>query len=175
MPNQYEPSRGEARSAGGGDAGRARLLARVERLASKKPPRGLVPEATIRSMERLAREVEEAHEPEVYDGLPRLMLVYPTMWLLEAYKGRKNHAKVAATALRVLRNFGFPIEGEGDVGVGSIFRGHRGDGMPSVLTIHVLTSLAQGCGACPRVDGQARSGEPVRRGGEVRLHDVDWV
>lgn len=147
----------EARSADERAGRRAQLLAQMEKLASKKPPAAgervlLLPEATIRSMERLAREMEEAHEPEVYGddadgtsrGVPRLMLVYPTMWLLEAYKGRKNHAKVVATAHRVLRNFGFEMEG-GEEDVGSIF-GRRRE-RPSVLTIHVVTSLRDAASA----------------------------
>lgn len=129
--------RGEARSAGERDARRVQLLAQIEKLANKKPPRGIVPEATIRSMEKMTREMEEAHEAEVYDGLPRLMLIYPTMWLLEAYKGRKNHTKVVATALRVLRNFGFALKDERDAG--DLFREQQD--MPNVLTIHVVTCL----------------------------------
>lgn len=132
-----ELCRGEAKSTDDRAAKRVQLLVQIEKLANKKPPRGILPEATIRSMEKLTKEMEEAHEPEVYDGLPRLMLIYPTMWLLEAYKGRKNHAKIISTAMRVLRNFGFGYKDEKDIG--SMFRERRD--MPSVLTIHVLTSL----------------------------------
>lgn len=126
----------EARSTEDRAARRVQLLAQIEKLANKKPPKGMLPEATIRSMEKMTRELEEGHEDEVYDGIPRLMLIYPTMWLLEAYKGRNNHAKVVATASRVLRNFGFKTE---DEDVLACLRGGRE--MPSVLTIHVVTAL----------------------------------
>ncbi|KAF3762280.1 SET domain-containing protein [Cryphonectria parasitica EP155] len=127
----------ESRSTDENSARRERLLAQIEKLANKKPPRGVVPDATIRSMERLTRELEEAHEADVYDELPRLMLIYPTQWLLEAYKGRKNRAKCVASALRVLRNFGFPVsDGEDPM---TLFQEHGN--RPSVLTIHVVTAL----------------------------------
>lgn len=160
---------GEARSSASeeGDARRTELLARMEKLASKRPPRGIVAEAAVRSMEKMAREMEEAHEPEVYDGLPRLMLVYPTMWLLEAYKGRRNHAKVVATALRVLRNFGFVFrEEDGGRDAGDLFCRREQD-MPSVLTIHVVTSLrdaAQACGSMGREEDAQKFQEAAKRG-----------
>lgn len=127
----------EARSAQDNMARRTQLLAQIEKLANKKPPKNMVPDATIRTMERMTRELEEAHEPDVYGGLPRLMLIYPSMWLLEAYKGRKNHARVVATATRVLRNFGFEVKDEDDVA--DLFREPRD--RPTVLTIHAVTTL----------------------------------
>lgn len=137
---------GEARSTAEEEK-KARVLGEVEKLAKKKPPTGFMPDAVIRSMEKLARELEELHRPDVYDGLPRLMLIYPTMWLLEAYKGRKNHAKVAAAACNVLRNFGYEVrgDGEGEEGSRSVFGG--GGRMPAVLTIHVVTVLRDAAAA----------------------------
>lgn len=155
--------RGEARSASERDARRVQLLAQVEKLANKKPPRGILPEATIRSMEKMTKEMEEAHEAEVYDGLPRLMMVYPTMWLLEAYKGRKNHAKVVATALRVLRNFGVALKEERDAS--DLFR--KQQDMPTVLTIHAVTSLrdaAHACSSMGRKEDAQRFQEAAKRG-----------
>lgn len=138
-----ELCKGEARSTEGGMERRTQLLAQIEKLANKKPPKGIVPDATIRTMERMTKELEEAHEPDVYGGLPRLMLVYPSMWLLEAYKGRKNHARVVAAAMRVLRNFGFETTNEDDVA--DLFRQRHG--RPSVLTIHAITSLRDAASA----------------------------
>lgn len=128
---------GEASSTAERVERRTRLLGEIEKLAKKKQARGIVPDAAIRSMERMAKELEDAHEAEVYGSLPRLMLIYPTMWLLEAYKGRKNHAKVVASASRVLRNFGY------EMGVDEGSRSVFGEGrkMASVLTIHVVTAL----------------------------------
>lgn len=129
---------GEAGSSEEKEAKRTQLMVQIEKFAKKKPPKGIVPDSTIRSMEKMTKELEEAHEREVYQSLPRLMLVYPTMWLLEAYKGRKNHAKVVASAERVLRNFGYQIRGDVE-GSRSVF-GERRD-MAPVLTIHVVTAL----------------------------------
>lgn len=129
---------GEARSTLEAEERRTQLLAQIEQFAKKKPPKSMLAEATIRSMERMAKELEDMHEAEVYDSLPRLMLIYPTMWLLEAYKGRKNHAKVVTSAIRVLRNFGYEIRND-EVGSRSVFGAGRE--MPSVLTIHMVTAL----------------------------------
>lgn len=128
---------GESHSSEENMAKRTEILVEIEKLANKKPPKGIVPDAAIRTMERMTSELEDAHQQEVYEGLPRLMLVYPTMWLLEAYKGRKNHAKVVATGLRVLRNFGFGLNDGEDMA--NVF--HRHHHMPSVFTIHAITSL----------------------------------
>lgn len=135
---------GEAKSTVEEEEEKTRVLAEIEKLAKKKPPKGVVPDATIRSMEKLTRELEEMHRAEVYDSLPRLMLTYPSMWLLEAYKGRKNHAKVVAAATNVLRNFGYEIRAKDD-GSRSVFGG--GGAMPSVLTIHVVTALRDAAAA----------------------------
>ena len=63
------------------------LLYEIEKLGHKKGSRNsLVPDAAIRTMERMAKQLEELHEPEVYDGLPRLTLVFPMMWLIRAYR-----------------------------------------------------------------------------------------
>lgn len=129
---------GEAKSTAEAEERRTQLLSQIEKFAKKKPPKSMMAEATIRSMERMTKELEDMHEAEVYVGLPRLTLIYPTMWLLEAYKGRKNHAKVVASATRVLRNFGYEIRND-EVESRSVFGAGRE--MPSVLTIHVVTAL----------------------------------
>lgn len=128
---------GEAKSTEEEAEKKTQLLAQIEKFAKKKPPKGHVPDATIRTMEKMTKELEDMHEAEVYDLLPRLMLIYPSMWLLEAYKGRKNHAKVIASATRALRNFGYEMrDGEG---LSSVFGEDRK--MPSVLTVHIVTAL----------------------------------
>lgn len=128
---------GEAKSTTETVERRTQLLAQIEKFAKKKPPKGIVPDATIRSMEKMAKDLEDLYEAEVYDCLPRLMLVYPAMWLLDAYKGRKNHTKVVTSATRVLRNFGYEIRD--DEGSRSVFG--EGREMPSVLTVHAVTAL----------------------------------
>lgn len=63
--------------------------------------------SVLRTVEKLTRKLEELHEEQVYGTLPRLALVWPTMWLLGAYRGLRNHAKTLKWAAQVLRNFGF--------------------------------------------------------------------
>lgn len=134
---------GEAKSTEEKLERRVKLLSQIEKLATKKPASGHVPDAMIRTMEKMTRELEEAHEPEVYAALPRLMLLFPTMWLLQAYKGRNNHAKVVATVLRAMRNFGFQVRDGEDVG--NVF--HERLDMPSLLTIHLITVLRDAANA----------------------------
>jgi len=63
------------------------LLYEMEKFGHKKASRNsIVPDAAIRTMERMVRQLEDMHEPEVYDGLPRLMLVFSLMWLIRAYR-----------------------------------------------------------------------------------------
>ncbi|KAK8037995.1 hypothetical protein PG994_014762 [Apiospora phragmitis] len=61
----------------------------------------------LKKNRRLTRKLEELHEEAVYGTLPRLVLVWPTMWLLAAYRAMRNHAKTLKWAAQVLRNFGF--------------------------------------------------------------------
>ncbi|KAK8034548.1 hypothetical protein PG993_009543 [Apiospora rasikravindrae] len=65
------------------------------------------PHSVLRTVEKLTRKLEELHEEGVYGPLPRLALVWPTMWLLTAYHATRNHAKTLKWAAQVLRNFGF--------------------------------------------------------------------
>jgi hypothetical protein len=123
-------------------AKRKEVLAAVEKLCNKKLPRRelLIPEATIRNVDRLTKQLEEAHEPQVYEGLPRLTLIYPCNWLVAAHRGRKNHAKVVKYALKVLRNFGFRVPDEG----GSVWdprEMYTTSGNASLMTVHVVAAL----------------------------------
>ena len=105
--------KGERRSSEGMLAKRKEALAAVEKLCNKKlPGREILPDATIRSVDRMAKQLEEMHEAEVYRGLPRLTLIYPCTWLVNAHRGRKNHTKVVKYAKKVLRNFGFKVPEE---------------------------------------------------------------
>ena len=126
---------GEAKSMPENIEKRRQLLRDIEKIANKKQPKTIVPDATIRSIDRLAKQLEEAHESDVYDGLPRLMLIFPTMYLLETYKWRKNHAKVVATAMKLLRNFGFVVRGDDPR---TIFENVD---YPFLMTIHVVTAM----------------------------------
>ncbi|KAH7018623.1 uncharacterized protein B0I36DRAFT_425506 [Microdochium trichocladiopsis] len=59
---------------------RREALAAVEKACNKRQPGRdgimVVPDAVIRNIDRLARQLEDLHEPEVYDKLPRLPLIY---------------------------------------------------------------------------------------------------
>ncbi|KDN66166.1 putative TPR domain-containing protein [Colletotrichum sublineola] len=108
---------GERRSPPEQHKKRNAVLAEFEAVVRKKSPAHFHPDATIRQVERLANRLSALHEPGVYDdgpaGLPRLMLVWPTMWLVEAWHARKQWSKVIRWANEVFRNFGFaePVRG----------------------------------------------------------------
>ncbi|TID02867.1 putative protein lysine methyltransferase SET5 [Colletotrichum higginsianum] len=106
---------GEAKSPAEQHKRRVAALAEIEAVIRKKRPTRFQPDATIRQIERLTSRFSALHEAEVYDdlGLPRLMLVWPTMWLVEACHTRKQWAKVVRWAGEVFRNFGFvePVRG----------------------------------------------------------------
>jgi tetratricopeptide (TPR) repeat protein len=121
-------------------ARRKELLAAVEKLCSKKMPgRELIPDAKIRSVDKLTKQLEEAHEKDLYEGLPRLTLIYPCNWLVAAHRGRKNHGKVVKYALKVLRNFGFKVPDESEVwdprGI------YTKSGKATLMTVHVVGTL----------------------------------
>ncbi|KZL64276.1 tpr domain-containing protein [Colletotrichum incanum] len=84
-------------------------LAEIEAIIRKKRPTRFYPDASIRQIEKLANRLSALHEPEVYDdlSLPRLMLVWPTMWLVEVWHTRKQWNKVVKWGNEVFRNFGF--------------------------------------------------------------------
>lgn len=100
---------GEAKSPAEQHKKRNDVLAEIEGLIKKKPPTRFYPDATIRQIERLTNKLAALHEAEVYDGLalPRLMLVWPTMWLLEVWHTRKQWSRAVRWGNEVFRNFGF--------------------------------------------------------------------
>lgn len=121
-------------------AKRRELLDAVEKLCNKQiPGRELIPDAKIRSVDKLARQLEEAHEASVYDPIPRLALIYPCHWLVAAHRGRKNYGKVVKYSMKVLRNFGFTVPDESEVwDPRGIF---TGSGNATLMTVHVVASL----------------------------------
>ncbi|KAK0630223.1 hypothetical protein B0T17DRAFT_488123 [Bombardia bombarda] len=136
---------GERRSSAAMLDKRREMLAKVERACNKRPPTkgAIVPDVSIKNIERLAKQLEDLHEEEVYGDLPRLTLVYPSNWLMEAYRGRKNHAKALKHGLRVLRNFGFGVPRDAEPAkVDWDPRGmYTGSGDASLMTIHVVAAL----------------------------------
>ncbi|TDZ61785.1 SET and MYND domain-containing protein 4 [Colletotrichum trifolii] len=100
---------GEERSPAERHRRRAEVLGEAQALMRRKNPARFQPEATIRRVERLAGRLAELHEAEVYEelSLPRLMLVWPSMWLLEAWHARRQWNKVVRWGGEVFRNFGF--------------------------------------------------------------------
>ncbi|KAH6619341.1 hypothetical protein B0J18DRAFT_241684 [Chaetomium sp. MPI-SDFR-AT-0129] len=124
---------------------RRELAEAVDKLCKKKlPGKELIPEAKIRNVERLLKQLEDAHEKDVYDAhhLPRLTLIYPCQWLIVAHRGRKNHGKVIRYGLQVLRNFGFRVPDETEPGWDP--RGIYSDpesARTSLMTIHAVSTL----------------------------------
>ncbi|KIH94867.1 hypothetical protein SPBR_03624 [Sporothrix brasiliensis 5110] len=128
-----------------GHAHRRSLLQAAEKLANKHPPQRLPPDAAVRAMERLAKQMAASYDADGGDveaafgpGQPRLGLVYPTMWLLRAHRCRRRHAKVVRYAAQTLRCFGYGVPSTHD---GS--RMYSRPGMP-LHTVHVFSALAIG-------------------------------
>ncbi|OLN83404.1 putative protein lysine methyltransferase SET5 [Colletotrichum chlorophyti] len=100
---------GEAKSPEEQHKKRNAVLAEIEEVLRKRRPTRFHSDAVIRQVEKLANKLAALHEPEVYDelALPRLMMVWPTMWLVEAWYTRKQWFKVIKWGAEVYRNFGF--------------------------------------------------------------------
>jgi dihydropteroate synthase len=88
----------------------------------------------------LAKQLEEAHENDVYRDLPRLTLIYPCNWLIGAHRGRKHHGKVVKYATKVLRNFGFRVPEEEDA-VWDAREMYANSGGATLMTVHVVAAL----------------------------------
>ncbi|TLS28143.1 hypothetical protein PpBr36_00057 [Pyricularia pennisetigena] len=124
---------------------------------------------TVRNVERVMGLLEAAHEVEVYgpnmvfadadggvgdgdrdgDGdndappllLPRLLLILPSMWLMDAYRGRRKHAKVVHMATKALRNFGFlSFPGPEGTKMQHFFE-RQPRGSAGIVTIHLVRAL----------------------------------
>jgi hypothetical protein len=83
------------------------VVKKIKADVMKWSPGSKIPVATIRYVERLKKKLEQLHEQETYKDMPRLSLVYPTIWLAEAYRSLRNPRKTIKYALEILRNFGF--------------------------------------------------------------------
>lgn len=132
---------GEARGSAEGLEKRKEVLHRINKACEKKSVgKGFVPDSAIRTVDRLARQLEELHEAEVYEGLPRLALVYPVDWLIGAHKGRRNSPKVVRYSLRMVREFGFrvPVDEDVDWEPMEMFTAKES---ASIMTIRVVTAL----------------------------------
>ncbi|KAK3329936.1 hypothetical protein B0H66DRAFT_468732 [Apodospora peruviana] len=153
---------------------RKEALAAVEKACNKRPINmktgdgvGIVPDAAIRTVDRLAKQLEDLHESEVYDVLPRLTLIYPCNWLVEAHRGRKNHAKAVKYGLKVLRNFGFLSVPDSESVEWEPRDIYTKSGEASLMTVHVvagLRKLAEGYAALGRKEMAERCVEAARFG-----------
>ncbi|SPN96590.1 uncharacterized protein DNG_00112 [Cephalotrichum gorgonifer] len=115
---------------------RRKTLGELEVILRKKQPTKFQPDATIRPIERLARQLDELHEEETYAELPKLELVWPSMWLLQAYHTRGNHKKTLKWAHNALRAFGFtPVMADGHVTV------YGEGGKAAVTTFEVVKAM----------------------------------
>ncbi len=139
------PGSGIPAATAAGHAARRRLLAAAEKLASKHAPQKFPPDAAVRAMEKLARQIEasyDAEPPAVYGpGRPRLGLVYPVMWLQRAHRCRRHHAKVAHYAVQTLRCFGFCHPPRAAQPAAAMY---SATAEATLHTIHVVTALAHG-------------------------------
>ncbi|TLD11868.1 hypothetical protein PspLS_11288 [Pyricularia sp. CBS 133598] len=132
---------------------------------------------TVRNVERVMGLLEGAHEVGVYgpnmvfadaDGvvgngdkgtspllLPRLLLIFPNLWLLDAYRGRRMHAKVVQMATKLLRNFGFvSFPGPEGTTMRDFFE-RQPQRSTGIMTIHLVRALmcsAEALGHLGRAD-----------------------
>ncbi|RDL33831.1 SET protein [Venustampulla echinocandica] len=97
----------EKRSPDSAHQKRRDLATKIKTEATKVPISTKLSTTTIKHIERLTKKLEDLHEPGIYATLPRLLLVHPNIWLMEAHRASKNHAKTVKYALELLRNFGF--------------------------------------------------------------------
>ncbi|CZR57619.1 uncharacterized protein PAC_07508 [Phialocephala subalpina] len=87
---------------------RARLVDKLKKEVMRSGGNGTgVSMARIKSVEKLTRKLDMLHEPEIYDGIPRLLLIHPCIWLMERYRERGEWEMIVRYAGDVLRNFGF--------------------------------------------------------------------
>ncbi|EPE34368.1 SET [Glarea lozoyensis ATCC 20868] len=61
----------------------------------------------VKAIEKMMRKLEDMYEPSIYASLPRLLLVHPSIWLMEASRKANNTSKMVKFAIEVLKNFGF--------------------------------------------------------------------
>lgn len=127
----------------------------LEKFLDKKPSSGtnkgtpiIVPDATIRTVDKMMRQLEDLHEAEVYEALalPRLTLVYPCNWLVDAHRAKKQWGKVVKYSLKVLRNFGFTaVPRDEDPNKLTVDWDPReiytSSGEASLMAVHVVASL----------------------------------
>ncbi|KAH8592334.1 hypothetical protein B0O99DRAFT_597377 [Bisporella sp. PMI_857] len=95
---------------------RLKLMHEIRDEATKHKQGKKVPEATLRSIERLYKKAQSLHEPIIYTTIPRLLLVHPSIWLTQTYHSKRNHLKAVKYAIEILRSFGFGnvLEEEGE-------------------------------------------------------------
>ncbi|CAK7229138.1 hypothetical protein SEUCBS140593_007145 [Sporothrix eucalyptigena] len=157
-----------------GHAHRHTLLAAAEKLASKHAPHHFPPDAAVRTMEKLVRQMTASYdETEAQSGAygpdqPRLGLVYPTMWLLRAHRCRRRHAKVVQTAEQTLRCFGYsrpPTASD------KPFVMYSQLGASPLHTVHVVSALTYGAEA-HRALGQADEADAFEAAARLGLHMV---
>ncbi|KAI0129664.1 TPR domain-containing protein [Xylariales sp. AK1849] len=98
----------EAKSSESSHEKRRELLIAIDAFILKtKKSKHSIQASTVRTVEKLIKKLEALHEEAVYGNIPRLLLIGPAMWLMDAHGALKNHSKTVKWAAQVLRNFGF--------------------------------------------------------------------
>jgi hypothetical protein len=99
---------GEMKSKDESHVKRTELAKKIKAGAMKLSSKGRTISTTnIKTIEKMMRKLEDIYEPSVYADLPRLLLVHPSIWLMEACRKANNHSKMVKFAIEVLKNFGF--------------------------------------------------------------------
>lgn len=123
---------------------RLRVFEDLKAIVMKLGERG----TTVTSIKKIARglkELEALYTPnlpedkDVYEELPRLALVHPTLFLTEAWRGMGNTDKMVEFARKLLRNFGIFTKIEGEK-----FEIRGNTGLINVEAVRALKYLAEG-------------------------------
>jgi hypothetical protein len=111
-------------------------------MAMKLSQRGTT-KTSIKKIARSLRELENLYSPpeetDTYAQLPRLALVHPSLFLVEAWRGVKNVDKMIEYAEKLLRNFGLI-----SVTKDEKFEIESNAGLINVEAVRALKYLAEG-------------------------------
>jgi hypothetical protein len=109
------------------------LKSRAQKLGGKPS----VP--ALKKFAKRLKDLEDLYHEGGYDRLPKLLLVHPTLFLTEAWRGLNNTDKTIECATKLLRFFGIQIQIEGNT-----FSVLDNAGLVNVECVRALKYLAEG-------------------------------
>jgi hypothetical protein len=123
-------------------------MAIFEELKNMAQKIGAAPTITaLKKMTKRLRDLEVLYNEDRYNGLPRLCLVHPTLFLTEAWRTLKNVDKMIDCANKLLLYFGIVT-----TAVDEKFQVCQNSGLVNVETVRALRYLAEGYATKGRVE-----------------------